>query len=176
MSFWRNFAGLIALSIIFLFIGGFKKVKTTRFSGTMLLSGIFLGLLSGLYCLSTQYTTLANASFLIYTGPIYSTILAAIFLKEKIDWRGILCIIAVVVGMLFIVGIVTPEGLTLDLDPTYTFGNAIAFASGVAYGLYLFFSTRTCAPGGTSCSHRWPFSCCFCGTTSACSRCPIPRK
>ena len=80
VSFWRNFAGLIALSIIFLFIGGFKKVKTTRFSGTMLLSGIFLGLLSGLYCLSTQYTTLANASFLIYTGPIYSTVLAAIFL------------------------------------------------------------------------------------------------
>ena len=140
VSFWRNFAGLIALTIIFLFIGGFKKVKATRFSGMMLLSGIFLGLLSGLYCLSTQYTTLANASFLIYTGPIYSTILAAIFLKEKIDWRGILCIIAVVVGMLFIVGIVTPEGLTLDLDPTYTFGNAIAFASGVAYGLYLFFS------------------------------------
>ena len=140
VSFWRNFAGLIALTIIFLFIGGFKKVKATRFSGMMLLSGIFLGLLSGLYCLSTQYTTLANASFLIYTGPIYSTILAAIFLKEKIDWRGIICIIAVVVGMLFIVGIVTPEGLTLDLDPTYTFGNAIAFASGVAYGLYLFFS------------------------------------
>lgn len=140
VSFWRNFAGLIALSIIFLFIGGFKKVKTTRFSGTMLLSGIFLGLLSGLYCLSTQYTTLANASFLIYTGPIYSTVLAAIFLKEKIDWKGILCIVAVVVGMLFIVGIVTPEGLTLDLDPAYTFGNAIALASGVAYGLYLFFS------------------------------------
>ena len=140
VSFWRNFAGLIALSIIFLVIGGFKLVRTTRFSGTMLLSGIFLGLLSGLYCLSTQYTTLANASFLIYTGPIYSTVLAAIFLKEKIDWKGILCIVAVVVGMLFIVGIVTPGGLTLDLDPAYTFGNAIALASGVAYGLYLFFS------------------------------------
>ena len=37
-------------------------------------------------------------------------------------------------------------------------------------------ATRTCAPGGTSYSHRWPFSCCFCGTTSACSRCPTPRK
>lgn len=99
-----------------------------------------LGLLSGLYCLSTQYTTLANASFLIYTRPIYSTILAAIFLKEKLNIKGVLCIAAVVVGMLFIVGIVTPEGLTLDLNPKYTFGNAIAFASGVAYGLYLFFS------------------------------------
>ena len=140
ISFWRNFAGLIALSIIFLFIGGFKKLKATKFSATMLLSGIFLGLLSGLYCLSTQYTTLANASFLIYTGPIYSTILAAIFLKEKINIKGALCIVAVVVGMLFIVGIITPQGLTLDLDPKYAFGNAVAFASGVAYGLYLFFS------------------------------------
>lgn len=61
-------------------------------------------------------------------------------LKEKINFKGICCIIAVVIGMLFIVGIITPEGLTLDLDPKYSFGNAIAFASGVAYGLYLFFS------------------------------------
>ena len=106
----------------------------------MLASGVFLGLLSGLYCLSTQYTTLANASFLIYTGPIYSTILAAIFLKEKLNIKGIMCIIAVVIGMLLIVGIITPQGLTLDLDPKYSFGNAIAFASGIAYGLYLFFS------------------------------------
>lgn len=142
VSFWRNFAGLIALSIIFLFIGGFKKFKApeNHLSGMMIMSGIFLGLLSGLYCLSTQYTTLANASFLIYTGPIYSTILAAIFLKEKINVKGAICIAMVVVGMLFIVGIITPEGLTLDLDPKYAFGNAIAFASGVAYGLYLFFS------------------------------------
>lgn len=140
VSFWRNFAGLIALSIIFLFIGGFKKVKTERFSGSMVLSGVFLGLLSGLYCLSTQYTTLANASFLIYTGPIFSTILAAIFLKEKLNIKGVICIMSVVLGMLFIVGIITPNGFTLDLDPKYSFGNAIAFASGVAYGLYLFFS------------------------------------
>lgn len=141
VSFWRNFAGLIALSLIFCFVGGsWKKVKETRFSGMMLLSGVFLGLLSGLYCLSTQYTTLANASFLIYTGPVISTILAAIFLKEKLDIKGILCIVAVVIGMLFIVGIITPSGLTLDLDPKYSFGNAIALSSGVAYGLYLFFS------------------------------------
>ena len=90
VSFWRNFAGLIALSLIFCFGGGsWKKIKETRFSGMMLLSGVFLGLLSGLYCLSTQYTTLANASFLIYTGPIYSTILAAIFLKEKLNIKGL---------------------------------------------------------------------------------------
>lgn len=141
VSFWRNFAGFIVLTLIFCCVAGsWRKIKETRFSATMLLSGVFLGLLSGLYCLSTQYTTLANASFLIYTGPIYSTILASVFLKEKINIKGIVCIIAVVLGMLFIVGIITPQGLTLDLDPKYSFGNAIAFASGIAYGLYLFFS------------------------------------
>lgn len=140
ISFGRNFIGFIALTIVFAVLarGNFKKVRDTRISPSMVFSGIFLGLLSGLYVISTQYTTLANASFLIYTGPIYSTILAAIFLKEKINGKGILCIAAVVVGMLFIVGIITPTGLTLDLDPKWMFGNMIGLLSGVAYGLYLF--------------------------------------
>lgn len=140
ISFGRNLIGFIALTIIFALFarGNFKKVRGTKLSPAMVLSGIFLGLLSGLYVISTQYTTLANASFLIYTGPIYSTILAAIFLKEKINLKGGLCIVAVVVGMLFIVGIITPTGLTLDLDPKWMFGNMIGLLSGVAYGLYLF--------------------------------------
>ena len=140
ISFGRNFIGFIALTIIFAVAarGNFKKLRTTKLSPAMVFSGIFLGLLSGLYVISTQYTTLANASFLIYTGPIYSTILAAIFLKEKLNGKGIACIAAVVLGMLFIVGIITPQGLTLDLDPKWMFGNMIGLLSGVAYGLYLF--------------------------------------
>ena len=140
ISFGRNFIGFIALTIIFAVAarGNFKKLRTTKLSPAMVFSGIFLGLLSGLYVISTQYTTLANASFLIYTGPIDSTVLAAIFLKEKINGKGIACIAAVVLGMLFIVGIITPQGLTLDLDPKWMFGNMIGLLSGVAYGLYLF--------------------------------------
>lgn len=140
ISFGRNFIGFIALTIIFAVAarGNFKKLRTTKLSPAMVFSGIFVGLFSGLYVISTQYTTLANASFLIYTGPIYSTILAAIFLKEKLNGKGIACIAAVVLGMLFIVGIITPQGLTLDLDPKWMFGNMIGLLSGVAYGLYLF--------------------------------------
>lgn len=140
ISFGRNFIGFIALTVIFAVAarGNFKKLRATKLSPAMVFSGIFLGLLSGLYVISTQYTTLANASFLIYTGPIYSTVLAAIFLKEKLNGKGIACIAAVVLGMLFIVGIITPQGLTLDLDPKWMFGNMIGLLSGVAYGLYLF--------------------------------------
>ncbi|MDN3686132.1 hypothetical protein QW180_31265 [Vibrio sinaloensis] len=47
-------------------------------------SGACLGLCLAAYVSATKYTTLANAVFfLIYTGPVFSTILAAVFLKEK---------------------------------------------------------------------------------------------
>ena len=139
ISFGRNLIGFVTLTLIFVLFarGNLKKIRETRVTPAMVFSGVFLGLLSGLYVISTQYTTLANASFLIYTGPIYSTVLAAIFLKERLSVKGVACIVAVVIGMLFIVGIVTPTGLTLDLDPKWMFGNMIGLLSGVAYGLYL---------------------------------------
>ena len=133
LSFGRNLIGFLALTIGFFFIKGmWQKVKETRWSAATVLTGITLGLLSGLYVVSTQWTTLAMASFLIYTGPVYSTILAAIFLKEKLSWKGVLCIAAVIVGTLMVAGIITPEGMTLDLDPKYLTGNIIALGSGVA--------------------------------------------
>lgn len=140
IAFWRSFAGFVGMTLIFLLIGGFKKVRATRFSPSMLFSGIFLGLLSALYVISTQYTTLANASFLIYTGPIYSTLLATIFLKEPFKPLMLASLAAVIFGTLLIVQIVSEDGFGLDLDPQYTFGNIIALTSGVAYGLYLFVS------------------------------------
>ena len=140
MAFWRSFAGFVAMTIIFLLGGKFTLVKGQRFSPAIFFSGLFLGLLSSLYVIGTQYTTLANASFLIYTGPVYSTILATIFLKEPFKLSMLASLGAVILGTLFIVGIISADGIGLDLDPKYTVGNLIALSSGVAYGLYLFVS------------------------------------
>lgn len=140
VSFGRQLCGFIALSIAFCFMPGkWQKVKETKISPAIIGGGITLGLLSGLYVISTQYTTLANASLLIYIGPVISSLLAAAILKETINIQRAICLSAVVIGMLFTVGIITPEGFTLDLAPEYMFGNGIALMSGVAYGLYLFF-------------------------------------
>lgn len=145
ISFCRNFAGLILMFMVFLFTKKHFQLRELKITPTIVLSGIFLGLLSGLYVMSTQMTTLANAAFLIYTGPIYSTILAAIFLKEKFTKVTAFSLIAVFVGCLLIIGIInyTPvDGVTvsLSLDPQYAMGNLVALGSGVAYGLFLFFS------------------------------------
>ncbi|QDC26486.1 DMT family transporter [Georgenia yuyongxinii] len=145
IAFNRSLAGLIGMTAIFLATKGFLKVRATKFTPSLLLSGVFLGLLSSLYVISTQMTTLANASFLIYTGPIYSTVLSAIFLKEPLKKSMIASLGAVLVGTLLIIGIINytaGDGFTvgLDLDPQYMTGNLVALVSGVAYGLYLFFS------------------------------------
>lgn len=141
----RSLAGLIMMTLIFLFAGRYIKFRGFKLTPSIVASGVFLGLLSGLYVWSTQLTTLANAAFLIYTGPIYSTILASIFLKEPFTKVTVVSLSSVFVGCLLIIGIINysgGEGFTvgLDLDPEYMTGNLIALGSGVAYGLYLFVS------------------------------------
>ena len=150
ISFCRNFAGFIGMIVIFLLAGRFVKLKGFKFSPTILLSGVFLGLLSGLYVVSTQMTTLANAAFLIYTGPLISTLLATIFLREPFTKGTAISLVSVVAGCLLIVGIVSyasGTGFAISLDfapdpnfPNKTLGDIVALCSGVAYGLYLFFS------------------------------------
>jgi drug/metabolite transporter (DMT)-like permease len=145
ISFCRNLAGLILMALVFMVGHKYVKVRGLRITPSILFSGIFLGLLSGLYVMSTQMTTLANAAFLIYTGPIYSTILASIFLKEPFTKVTALSLGAVFVGCLLIIGIINYTSgagfaVSLDLDPEYFKGNMVALASGVAYGLFLFAS------------------------------------
>lgn len=145
ISFCRNLAGLILMTLIFVAGHKYVKFKGFRMTPAIIFSGVFLGLLSGLYVMSTQMTTLANAAFLIYTGPIYSTILASIYLKEPFTKVTAFALSSVFVGCLLIIGIInyaSGEGLSvsLDLDPQYFAGNMVALASGVAYGLFLFIS------------------------------------
>lgn len=145
ISFCRNSAGVILVTLLFMAGRKFIKFRGFRITPMIVFSGVFLGLLSGLYVMSTQMTTLANAAFLIYTGPVYSTILASIFLKEPFTKVTAISLGSVFLGCLLIIGIINySQGagltLTLDLDPKYMVGNLVALASGVAYGLFLFFS------------------------------------
>lgn len=148
IAFCRSSAGILMMTAIFLATKQFTKFKHNKFSTSILFSGIFLGMLSGLYVVSTQLTTLANAAFLIYTGPIYSTVLASIFLKEPFTKASAAALGAVFLGAMLIIGIIQwDSGLSVGLQigavegyPNKPLGDLIALASGVAYGLYLFVS------------------------------------
>lgn len=82
------------------------------------------------YVASLDYTTAAHALALVYTAPIFVTLLAAIFLKEhlrKTQWIGV--IIAVV-------GIAILAGLEPKMTLTMAFGDLLAVGAAVTYAIY----------------------------------------
>lgn len=163
VSFFRNFVGFIGAFCILLLIKRAYALKETKITIAVVLSGVFLGLLSMLYVMSTKATTLSNAAFLIYTGPIYSTVLASIFLKEKFTKATVISLFSVFLGCLMIIGIIAFDNgsisIGLDLDPKYTAGNMIALLSGVAYGLFLFFCRyRTDVPSDVRAFYNFLFA------------------
>jgi drug/metabolite transporter (DMT)-like permease len=76
------------------------------------LMGVFEGISVILYFLAVTMTSISNAIFLVYTAPIFSAILARLFLKEKIGQDTVL-------GICVVMG-----GIALMLDPrTFSFSS-----------------------------------------------------
>lgn len=94
-------------------------------------------------------TTMTNAVFLIYTGPLFCALLARIFRKEKISVLSGAFLPLVFLGMLLTIGIIDIKNgsLTFGLDlstgnpkfPQKSLGDLLGLLSGVFYGLALFF-------------------------------------
>ncbi len=91
-SFYR-----MAVPSLFLFIYlKIQKEKIIKGSILLLLLGSFLNAIRlFLYYVSFDFTSLGNAVVILYTWPVFMTILSSIFLKEKINLQnGILLIVA----------------------------------------------------------------------------------
>ncbi|USR75282.1 DMT family transporter [Photobacterium damselae] len=145
IAFTRMVVGAVCIFSLMYYQGKTLQIKSTKLSPTVIASGACLGLCLAAYVSATQYTTLANAVFLIYTGPVVSTILAAIFLKEKISALTAGFLSAVFVGCLLIIGVIgyTPESgftMSLSFSKETMLGDMLGLTSGIGYGLYLFFS------------------------------------
>lgn len=147
--------GRMSLGVIFFVILLFvtKKValfKKTKLSPAIALGGLMIGLSLACYVTSTLMTSIANAVFLIYTGPLFCTILARIFRKEPISIFQWICLAAVFAGMLLTSGIInfSAAGFSIGLDmststpdfPQKGMGDMFGLASGVFYGLSMFFN------------------------------------
>lgn len=78
------------------------------------------------YYKSISISSLSLASVLLYTSPIMVTIMSAIFYKEKIDTKKVLCLIGAFAGIVLISGLdskvsVTAMGLTFGLLSAFTY-------------------------------------------------------
>lgn len=154
IAFSRMMCGAILFLLILAAKGRLWELKSYKISWSMIASGFFMGNCLSAYIAATQYTSIANAVFFIYIGPIISTLLAIIFLKESMKASTWFAIAAVFIGMLLIVGLIKVDanGLSFGIEFSQkTFiGDMLALYSGVGYGLFLFFGRyRTDVPGET---------------------------
>lgn len=99
-----------------------------KFPGATLLMGVVEGLSIYFYYLALETTTITNTTLLVYTAPIWSVLLAAAFLHEKIDRRTIWGIFASLAGV-----IVVSDITKLSVDPTNMRGSVYALLAGFFY-------------------------------------------
>lgn len=150
LAFGRMTTGFVGFILILLITRNITKLRHTKLSPAVILGGICIGLSLGFYISSTLMTSIANAVFLIYTGPLFCTLFARIFRKEKISALAGLFLFLVFVGMILTMGVIdwTPEagwkfGLDLSAStakfPQKGLGDTFGLLSGLLYGLAMFF-------------------------------------
>ncbi|MBW3085691.1 hypothetical protein KEM60_01896 [Austwickia sp. TVS 96-490-7B] len=149
LALGRMATGALGMLLIIIAIKKMQSLRTTKLSFTVIAGGVSIGAALGLYVSATLMTSIANAVFLIYTGPLFSALLAWIFLKERITARHAAFLVMVFIGMLMTIGVIdyvsgqgVHFGLQLGADPAFpqkALGDMFGLASGFFYGLSLFF-------------------------------------
>ena len=126
-------------SVLFLFPGlfivnkGLLKLKLRDvwcFVGTGVFSIVFF---SYCYFRNVEVSSAAFASILMYTSPVWVTLLSMFFFKEKMNKKkGIALVMA-------LTGCVLVSGITGGLEAISVHGILLGLGSGVGYGLYSIF-------------------------------------
>jgi len=83
------------------------------------------------YFISVKHTSVSIAVLLLYTAPVYVTLLSPLLLKEYINRRSIFALVISIIGVILVI---RPDTLFQDVDYTYLIGLAAGLVSGVLYG------------------------------------------
>lgn len=130
----RVFGALLFLGTgIFLYNKKLLRVRLKDlwcFAGTGIVSIVFFN-----YCYFTtiQLTSLSVAAVLLYTAPVFVTVLSIFLFKEKFHLRKLAALILAFVGCVFVTGILS-ETLTLTTE-----GILLGLGAGFGYAMYSIF-------------------------------------
>lgn len=92
-------------------------------------AGVFMFLCAFTYYMALSYTTIATATVLMYSSPIYVLLFSVLFLKEKLTVLKMVAVTVMLVGMALVSGIA--GGMDFDL-----MGVIYAVLAGVLYAAY----------------------------------------
>lgn len=126
-------------SVLFLF-PGLLIIKRKRlrvrvkdcwcFIGTGVFSIVFF---SYCYFRNVEVSSVAFSSILMYTSPVWVALLSAIFFRERITGKKLVCL------FLALIGCVLVSGITEGAAAVSVYGILLGLGSGIGYGLYTIF-------------------------------------
>lgn len=96
---------LFLLPICYITRKGDSLYNIKRNLPLLLLSGAFIGFNWLLLFESYRFTTVSTATLCYYMAPVFVTLFSPLFLKEKLTVKKTVCVIAAVIGMLFVSGV-----------------------------------------------------------------------
>lgn len=129
---------LLISAFCFLMWGFFRKSKmkinNPGWIGKLFVLSLFgTGLHYGIQTIGLQFTTASNASIYAVTGPISITIIAAVFLGEKVTLKKILGIGFALIGVLIVMGLDTIMAFQLK---GHLLGDLLVFTSIFMWGIF----------------------------------------
>lgn len=129
ITFFRGSATAILLGILILI----KNPKLFKINLKDLWMFLLVGILGYIFfnftfMFSIKINSTSVASMLVYTSPVWITVMSKFIFKEKLTLKKIVCMIGVLIGMVLLVGMGEFKITTLGLW--------LGIGSGLGYGIY----------------------------------------
>lgn len=128
--FYRLLFGFSLLLVYLLVTKRYDVFRLDKKKRYMFLIGVFNVITAYSYFRSIGYVGLSTAVLLLYTAPVYVTLLSPVFLREKITRRGLMSLFLSLIGIMLVV---------MPVDGFFGSGNHLlmgllfGFISGLSY-------------------------------------------
>lgn len=128
--FYRLLFGFSLLVTYLLITKRYESFRLDKKKPYMLLIGVFNVITSYAYFSSINYAGLSTAVLLLYTAPVYVTLLSPFFLGDKITRRGVVSLFLSIAGILMVV---MPAGGLFGSGEHLFIGILFGLVSGLSY-------------------------------------------
>jgi drug/metabolite transporter (DMT)-like permease len=132
--FYRSFFGFaVVLGYLALF-GGIRKVQLKQKKSYMLLLGVLNTVTMYTYFSAIRQLGIPVAVLLLYTAPIYVTLLSPLLLKERVTVLDMLALTLSISGILLAINPLNAGGIVSPENGIYITGILFGLISGLSYG------------------------------------------
>ncbi len=131
ITLFRLGLSTIFIAALIVLQGNLKELKIKP-SRHLFISGFSLSASVIFYVVAIQRTSMSNAVFLLYLGPVFASLAAFIFLKEMLKGVDIISLFLSTLGLLFMLR------FNFRLDNIDIYGTLCGILAGLSYGMVIF--------------------------------------